>query len=97
MVVTKLAEIAGSIPAAAVEILGRIVEGDRGRTIVGWRDQGRSVLSAVLESDDEQAREAAIELLDAFEVEDIPQDTTWEAAAAKPSSRRGAPDGMRTR
>jgi hypothetical protein len=96
MVVAKLAEIAGSVPAAAVEILGRIVEGDRGRTIVGWRDQGRSVLSAVLESQDEQAREAAIELLDAFEVEEIPQDTTWEATAGKPSSRRGAPDGMRT-
>ena len=95
MVVAKLAEAARSAPATAVEILARIMEGDRGRTIVGWRDQGRNVLSAVIESSDEQAREAAMRLLDAFEVEELPQDTTWESAASRPSSRRGAAEGMR--
>jgi hypothetical protein len=95
MAVAKLAEKAGSAPAKAVEILARIVEGDRGHTIVGWRDQGRAVLSAVMESPDDKAREAAMDLLDAFTVEDLPQDTTWEAVVGKPSSKRGASDDMR--
>ncbi|MGH2721733.1 MAG: hypothetical protein ACRDJO_09030, partial [Actinomycetota bacterium] len=93
--VAKLAEQAPAAPARAVEILARIVEGDRGRSIVGWRDQGQAVLSAVLEGPDDGARAAAIELLDAFAIEDLPQDTTWEAAVGKPSSKRGGTDDMR--
>ncbi len=59
-VVEHLAEVSRDHPAAAVEALGMMVEGDQqGWAMYGWRDHPRAVLATALDSEDRSAQEEA--------------------------------------
>jgi len=64
LVVERLAELAKEMPAKAVECLSMIVEGDKeGWGVLGWQDHARTILSAAMGSEDGQAKNAAIVLI----------------------------------
>ncbi len=59
-VVEQLAKVCQDRPAAAVEALGMMIEGDReGWAMHGWRDHPRTVLATALKSTDKRAQEEA--------------------------------------
>lgn len=59
-VVERLAAVSKDRPAAAVEALGMMIEGDReGWAIHGWHDHPRTVLSTALNSADQRAQDEA--------------------------------------
>ena len=63
-VVERLAELAGSMPAKAIECLALIVEGDKeGWGVLSWREHARTLLATVIHSADITARGSAVELV----------------------------------
>jgi hypothetical protein len=63
-VVERLAELAGSMPAKAIDCLALIVEGDKeGWGVLSWREHARILLAKVVNSPDMTARGSAIELV----------------------------------
>lgn len=59
-VVEQLAKVSQDRPAAAVEALGMMIEGDReGWAMHGWHDHPRTVLATALNSADRRAQEEA--------------------------------------
>lgn len=64
LVVERLATLAAVMPAHAVECLSLIIEADKeGWHIHGWREHMRTILSSVLQSTDNTARQAAVDLV----------------------------------
>jgi len=64
LVVERLATLAAAMPAHAVECLSLIIEGDKeGWHIHGWREHTRTILSTALQSTDETAQQAAVDLV----------------------------------
>lgn len=64
LVVERLATLAAAMPAHAVECLSLIIEGDKeGWHIHGWREHTRTILSSALQSTDNTARQAAVDLV----------------------------------
>ena len=67
LVVERLAELAVSMPAKAVDCLAMIVEGDKdGWAVLSWRDHARALLAATLHSADQTAHTRAVELINDF-------------------------------
>jgi|SRR5579864_1993640 len=59
-VVEQLAKVSQDRPAAAVEALGMMIEGDReGWAMHGWRDHPRTVLATALDSTEARAQQEA--------------------------------------
>ena len=59
-VVEQLAKVSQNRPAAAVEALGMMIEGDReGWAMHGWQDHPRTVLTTALNSTDQRAQQEA--------------------------------------
>ena len=64
LVVERLATLADDMPLPAVECLGLIIEGDKeGWGIHGWREHTRTLLATALQSTDETAQQAAVDLV----------------------------------
>lgn len=65
MVLERLAKLATSMPALAVECLGLMVEGDKKRRYTySWHEHMRAILEAAIDSQDETARQSARALID---------------------------------
>lgn len=63
-VVERLAALSPELPAAAVECLGLMIDGDRQGWHIGmWKEGIRSILSAAIQSTDRAAREASRALI----------------------------------
>jgi len=63
-VLERLAALAASMPAAAVECLGMMVEGDKKRRyIYSWHEHMRSILASAINSPDHTARQFAEALI----------------------------------
>jgi hypothetical protein len=64
LVVERLAELAVSMPAKAVECLAMIIGGDKdGWGVPSWRDHARALLAAAIHSDEQTARTRAVDLI----------------------------------
>ena len=64
LVVERLATLAAAMPAHAVECLSLIIEGDKeGWHIHAWREHTRTILSTALQSTDDTAQQAAVDLV----------------------------------
>lgn len=64
LVVERLSSLATIFPASVVECLDLIIRSDeKGWHFSGWREQTRTIITAVLQSSDEMARETAEDLI----------------------------------
>ncbi len=71
-VVERLRTVSVSMPARAVESLGHLVRQEsQGIRILGWSQEASAMLAAVAGGDDPEARRAALDLLEVFDLNRI--------------------------
>ncbi|MGH2770743.1 MAG: hypothetical protein ACRDJF_09525, partial [Actinomycetota bacterium] len=71
-VVERLRTVSASMPARAVEALGHLVRQEsHGIRILGWSQEASAMLAAVASGEDPEARGAALDLLDIFDLHRI--------------------------